>query len=272
MSMVMDANETDASDAVRRRQPLARGIELLTHMVESPQDAHGVRELAGVLDVSPSTAHRLITDLEKIGMVRRTENGTSYRLGLDFLRLAWLASSRYPMHDISENLLRDLVARTGESAFSCLYNEQRRSMMFTMSVESSHPLQYALPLQKWLPLHGGASGLAIFAELPDARREALAHSGLEPITVNTVTDPDAVLARLTDIHAAGYAITHGERIEGAVAIAAPTFGPAGEVVGSVGLSIPEARFDEARTAAFAEAVRTTAAQFTARIQGSNRSS
>ena len=65
----------DGADETRRRQPLARGIELLTLMVDSEQETHGVRELAGRLGVSPSTVHRLITDLEKLGLVRRAGNG-----------------------------------------------------------------------------------------------------------------------------------------------------------------------------------------------------
>ncbi|MEY9853175.1 IclR family acetate operon transcriptional repressor [Leifsonia sp. EB41] len=267
MSMVKDAVESDAEEVGRRRQPLARGVELLTYMIESKQDTHGVRELAGRLGVSPSTAHRLVTDLERLGLVRRAESGTSYRLGLEFLRLAWLTTSRYPVHDLSEGVLRRLVEQTGESAFFSLYSEQRREMMFTLSIESPHPLRYALPLQQWLPLHGGASGLAIFAYLPDAVRREVAAGPLEPLTERTVIEPEKVLERLETVRKEGYAITHGERIEGAVAIAAPVFGPSGEVIGAAGVSIPEARYDAGATESLAFQVRQAAAEITTNIQG-----
>jgi DNA-binding IclR family transcriptional regulator len=266
--MVMDATEADASESGRRRQPLARGIELLTYMIESTQDSHGVRELAGRLGVSPSTAHRLITDLEKLGLVRRAENGQSYRLGLEFLRLALLTASRYPAQELALGVLQDLVERTGESAFSSLYDKQRRQMMFTSTVESSHPLRYTLPLQQWMPLHGGASGLAILAFLPDEIQRDVAHSPLVQLTPHTVTDPDELLERLAEVRRDGYAITRGERIEGAVAIAAPLYGLVpGDVVGAAGISIPESRFDESKATTFALAVRDAAAQITANISG-----
>ena len=200
--------------AGRRRQPLARGIELLTYMIESPQDSHGVRELAGRLGVSPSTAHRLITDLEKLGLVRRAENGQSYRLGLEFLRLAWLTTGRYPSQELALGVLQDLVAQTGESAFSSLYDGQRQQMMFTSTVESSHPLRYSLPLQQWMPLHGGASGLAILAFLPEEVQREVANKPLAQLTPHTVTDPEALLERLAQVRRDGYAITRGERIDG----------------------------------------------------------
>jgi len=266
--MVMDATDTDVSDAGRRRQPLARGIELLTYMIESPRDAHGVRELAGKLGVSPSTAHRLITDLEKLGLVRRAENGQSYRLGLEFLRLAWLTTGRYPSQELALGVLQQLVAQTGESAFSSLYNEQRREMMFTSTVESSHPLRYSLPLQQWMPLHGGASGLAILAFLPEDVQREVAHKPLAKLTARTVTDPDALLERLEQVRRDGYAITRGERIDGAVAIASPVFGLVpGVVAGAAGISIPESRFDESSAEQFALHVRDAAAQITANISG-----
>ncbi|MGI9825017.1 IclR family transcriptional regulator [Agromyces sp. Marseille-Q5079] len=268
MSMATDATEGETGEASRRRQPLARGIELLTYMIESPKDSHGVRELAGRLGVSPSTAHRLITDLEKLGLVRRAGNGTSYRLGLEFLRLAWLTTGRYPSQELALGVLEHLVAQTGESAFSSLYDDQRRQMMFTSTVESSHPLRYTLPLQQWMPLHGGASGLAILAFLPDSVQREVANGPLAQLTPDTVTTPDALLERLAQIRRDGYAITRGERITGAVAIAAPVFGLVpGDVAGAAGVSIPESRFDESTSVEFALKVREAAAQITANISG-----
>ena len=169
----------DVADETRRRQPLARGIELLTLMVDSEQETHGVRELAGRLGVSPSTVHRLITDLEKLGLVGRTPAG-SYRLGLEFLRLSWTTTARYPLQEVSVETLKKLTEASGESSFFCVYSEPRRQMMFTLTVESPHPLRYTLPLQTWLPVHGGASGLAILAYLPADVQQEIVHGPSGP--------------------------------------------------------------------------------------------
>lgn len=257
-------DEADTGET-RRRQPLARGIELLTQMVDSDQDTHGVRELAGRLGVSPSTVHRLITDLEKLGLVSRTPAG-AYRLGLEFLRLAWTTTNRFPLQELSTDTLAELTEETGESSFFGVYNEQRRQMMFTLTIESPHPLRYTLPIRQWLPLHAGASGIAILAFLPEPVQREIEEGPLSSATDRTLVDAESLRARLATVRAEGYAITHGERIEGAIAIAAPVFGPAG-VVGVTGISLPESRFNAAHSTALASLVRQAATQLSAHMSG-----
>ncbi len=264
--MVTQAGQATAIAPDRQRHPLARGIEILTLMTDSGQPSYGVRELAGLLGVSASTAHRLLTDLEGLGMVTRAPAG-SYRLGMEFLRLAWTASSRFPLRDAASDVLAELAARSGESSFFGLYNEQRHQMMFAVSVESPHPLRYTVPQGVWLPLHAGASGLAILAFLPDEVQAAVARGGLDPLTERTLVDPGQLAERLDRIRRDGYAISHGERINGAIAIAAPVVGPAGAVIGDVGITVPESRFNAAATSELAGLVRSSAEALTRRFAG-----
>ncbi|RZT67069.1 IclR family transcriptional regulator [Leucobacter luti] len=266
---MIDTTERDLDDpdgAKRRRHPLARGIELLTVMIDSDQDAHGVRELAGRLGVSPSTVHRLITDLERLGLVARTEKG-SYRLGLEFLRLAWTAVERYPVQEVSTDTLEELTERSGESSFFAVYGEARHHMMFSLAVESPHPLRYTLPLKQWLPLYAGASGLAILAFLPEEIVAEVVGGPIAALTDRTLRDARDLRARLDMVVRDGFAITHGERIEGAIAIASPVFGPSGSVVGSIGITMPEVRFNAAYSSSLAGLVAQAAAQITEYLSG-----
>ena len=264
--MVTQASQAAVTAPDRQRHPLARGIEILTLMTDSGQPSYGVRELAGRLGVSASTAHRLLTDLEGLGMVTRAPAG-SYRLGLEFLRLAWTASSRFPLRDAASDVLAELAARSGESSFFGLYNEQRHQMMFAVSVESPHPLRYTVPQGVWLPLHAGASGLAILAFLPDEVQAEVARRGLDPLTERTLVDAGQLAERLDRIRRDGYAISHGERINGAIAIAAPVLGPVGTVIGDVGITVPESRFNAAATSQLAGLVLRSAESLTRRFAG-----
>ena len=235
-------------------------------MIDGGEQSYGVRELAGRLGVSASTAHRLLSDLEELGMVSRTPAG-HYRLGMEFLRLAWTASTRFPLRDAASDVLADLAARSGESSFFGLYNEQRRQMMFAVSVESSHPLRYTVPQGVWLPLHAGASGLAILAFLPEQVQAEIAHGGLDALTDRTLVDAGQLAERLARIRRDGYAISHGERINGAIAIAAPVMGPADAVIGDIGITIPESRFNAAATSELVTLVRQSAELLTRRFTG-----
>lgn len=260
------ANEATAGPPDRQRHPLARGIEIITVMVDGSEPSYGVREVANRLGVAASTAHRLLSDLEELGMVSRAPEG-NYRLGMEFLRLAWTANTRFPLREAANDVLADLTERSGESSFFGVYNEQRRQMMFAVSVESSHPLRYVLPHGVWLPLHAGASGLGILAFLPAEVQDEIAHGTLSSLTARTLVDPVRLLERLARIRRDGYAISHGERIEGAIAIAAPVMGPADTVIGDVGVTIPEARFNVAATSELTALVTQSAQSLTRRFTG-----
>lgn len=260
------AVQADSAAGDRQRHPLARGLELLTAMVDSAEDVHGVRELGMRLGVSASTAHRLLGDLEKLGMVGRTTSG-GYRLGLEFLRIAWTTAARFPLREAANDILHELTEQTGESSFFAVYNDQRRQMMFTLSIESEHPLRYAVPLHKWLPLHAGASGLAILAFLPEETRKEIVHGDLEALTERTIVDPARLEERLAAIREDGYALTHGERIAGAIAVAAPVLGVSGTVLGDLGITIPETRFNASMTSELIHAVKQAAGSFSRRLGG-----
>jgi DNA-binding IclR family transcriptional regulator len=263
-----ESRATEPSD--RQRHPLARGIEILTLMVDDGETSYGVRELGTKLGVSPSTAHRLLGDLEELGMVARTSTG-HYRLGMEFLRLAWTAGTRFPLRDAANDVLAELTAGSAESSFFAVYNEQRRQLMFSVSVESSHPLRYTVPRGVWLPLHAGASGLAILAFLPAEVQSEIIQGRLDALTDRTLVDPDKLIERLAQIRKDGYALSHGERIDGAIAIAAPVLGPAGAVVGDVGITIPDSRFNAATTAELTGLVLKAAEVLTRRFTGARPS-
>jgi len=97
------------------------------------------------------------------------------------------------------------------------------------------------PVNEWLPVHGGASGRALLAFLPEEERRAVLTSPLPALTDRTITDPQVLEDSLAEIRRRGYAISRGERAAGGVGIAAPVLGE-GRLLGVVGIGMPEQRF------------------------------
>jgi len=256
----------------RQRDPLARAFQLLTLMVDSNLPTFGVRQLAGLMSVSASTAHRLLGDLEQIGLIDRTDDST-YRIGLEFYRLASSATARFPLREAAAEVLHSLAIESTESAFLGVYDKARRQMTFALCVESAHPLRYVVPLNRWLPIHAGASGLAILAFLPEPeQRELLGTGRLSRETDNTIVEPRKLERVLAEVRAAGYATSNGQRITGASAIAAPVIGANGFAVGDVGISMPALRVDAAgHERRQIDRVQAAAATVSARIGGPRRS-
>jgi IclR family acetate operon transcriptional repressor len=234
-----------AAESARReeRNPVARAFAILEWMVSADGASWGLREIAKGVRMHPSTLHRLLAHLEAGGLVRQDAETGRYGLGLGFLRMAWKAADRYSVREVALPVLKRLVEATGETALLALYDPLRHQMLLAATVDSPHPIRQIRQVGEWLPVTAGATGLAILAFLPEAEQRAILGQPLPAITPQTVTDPAALTASLVQIARQGYAITRGERTPGAVGIAAPIFGPAGACIGSVGITLPEQRFE-----------------------------
>jgi IclR family transcriptional regulator, acetate operon repressor len=244
------------------RQPLVRALKLMATMVDSADDQWGVRDLARLTGMAPSTVHRLLATLQELNFVTLDAVTGRYSLGIEYLRLALKTASTLTIADAARPYLRSLSNSFDESAFLALYNARRHAMMFVAATESTHEVRYVVRLHTWMPIHVGASGLAILAFLPPAARaEALAAAHL----------PEQDLVRLEReleiIRGARYAITEGQRVPGAVGIAAPIFGATGAVVGDVGLSVPSQRIGLHHEQTLGEQVVACAARITHELSG-----
>jgi IclR family acetate operon transcriptional repressor len=139
-----------------------------------------------------------------------------------------------------------------EASFLALYNRERQEIVTVAGVESTHTLRYVVEMYKWKPIHVGAAGWAIMAFLPEAERRAvIERTGLVPVTGRSITEPHRLEEELAGVRRRGYAVTHGQRIRGAVGLAAPLFDQSGSVFGGVGISLPEQRFEPGSEGALA---------------------
>jgi IclR family acetate operon transcriptional repressor len=225
------------------REPVRRALELLLLMAESPQESWGVRQLAEAADHPVSSLHRTLSALVVADFVEN--EGGRYRLGSEAERFSHLMNSRISLPQIAQKYLEDLVADCNESALLGVYDSSQRQMRFVISIESSNPLRYVVPLNVWGPVHAGSSGCAILAFLPEEEQRAILSEPLEALTPKTKTRRKLLAATLAKIKEDGYAISFGERIVGAVGIAAPIFDRSGAVCGDVCVTTPEQRFNKA---------------------------
>ena len=226
------------------RNPVLKALKALAWIIQEKSDEVGVREMAAGLGISASTAHRLLSELVKAEVVTHHAHTGRYSLSLEFLRLAYVTIGRLPIRQVALGHMRRLTDACNETSLLGLYDSMRQEMMFLAMIDSSHPLRYSVELNTWLPVYVGASGLAIMAFLGDAEISMIINrTRLAPVTPRSITERFRLEAELQQIRERGYAITRGQRVSGAVGIAAPVFGSSGEVVADICLTIPEIRFD-----------------------------
>ena len=248
------------------RNPLSKALSILRWILDSGADSIGVREAAAALDMTPSAAHRSIAALVEEGFLRRMPEGGRYGLGLELFRLVHQAKEQFPLKSLAMPAMERLRDLCGEAVFLNLYDTARHEIIGVAVAESRQPLRYVVVLQEWKLLHVGASGLAILAFLPEAERlQIYAATELRAATDASITDPEQMEAQLEQIRSDGYALTKGQRINGAVGMAAPIYGPRNALIGSLGISIPEPRFREDFATTFASDLLTTTAEISAMV-------
>lgn len=237
---------------------VVRTVRVLRALAETDGPA-SIKDLAERIGLPPSTVHRLLDLLAGEGMVERDDAAHVYRPGLEFFRIAASVFNRMSVRTVALPFLREAADECGESAYLCLFDRRVGKMLFAATAESEHLLSYRIPLNEPQSLSTGASGLAILAWMPPDTGE------LDRILVTeTGAAPGRAKARLTgelaQVRSQGYAYTHGKRIKGAVGIFAPVFDHHGDVIGSLGYTIPEVRFATDMIDKFADsAVRHAAA-------------
>ncbi|MBR0667778.1 IclR family transcriptional regulator [Roseomonas hellenica] len=210
-----------------------------------------VAEVAARAGVDRGTAFRLIHTLIGLGYLRPVPDGRRFRLTLKCLELGFSALSAGDLPDHALPLLRELVPGVADAG--------------SLGVLDKGEVIYLARVDAGLERHGvirrpgsrigayaTALGQSILAWLP--RQEQIAHlESVERVKLSerTLTDLDALLARLEEVRARGYAVSDGENAYGLVTVAAPVLDQRGAPCAGISLTIGDGRLSSADFTALA---------------------
>lgn len=184
-----------------------------------------------------------------------------YRLGIKFYQWASVLRQKKNLSDLARPVMEKLRDFCGEEVTLHGLDENRRICF--EAVKSRFGVAKVTPVGKILPLHCGAGGKVLLAFLPPPeRRKIIEGKGLEQFTSNTIVDPLLLEKDLEKIRRDGYAVSKGEREEGAYSIVAPIFDQNGKIAASLSISGPIFRLSDLDLAKNAEAVKNAAKEIT----------
>lgn len=218
----------------------------------------GVSSIARDLDLSKAVVHRILQSLVSRNLIQYAPDSRDYRLGSAGAALGARALRLLDVRRVARVPLMDLRDATGETTTLSLLSGDKR--MYIDQYESPNEVKMTVELGRMHPLHAGASSRAILAHLPEDFTARVVRGGLSATTVHTITDEAALLASLVDVREVGYSRSVGERQADAGSIAAPIFGPHLDVVGSISVCGPVARFTDEKVTEFAPLLVATAAR------------
>lgn len=196
-------------------------------------------EVAKSADLPKSTALRFLRTLEEAGWVFRDRLGT-YSLGAAIAGLAAQYLAGNPLVAMTTPPMRALHAKLDETI--SLSRRVGLARVCVQEFPSTQSLRLVLGLGELGPLHAGASGILLFAYMPEEERGRLAERGFERYTSKTIVDLKELEAEAEKVRQQGWAITKGQKTEGGVAIAVPISEPGSRSeIAALGVFGPEIR-------------------------------
>lgn len=223
------------------REPVGRAIDVLIWLADHPGGPWSVRHVARELGTSPATIHRIFKVLESRELLGRATDGT-YFAGLELYRVCRALADELSPSRLARPHLEALARECGECVLLGAYDPRRGQMMFVDIVEAAYPLRYVIECNVWLPVHAGATGLAILAHLPAGERKEIYARGTPALTPATLVSEEELEHEVELIAERGYAHTSGQRADGAVGFAAPLFDVNNDVYGDVCITVPDVRY------------------------------
>ncbi len=218
-----------------------------------------IREATGL---PTSTVQRLVTNLTSQGFLDRDDD--AYRIGLRMAYWAAPATRGMEILDVISPLLKELRDTTGETA--CFFKAEQHFRVCVAIAETRHALRREMHIGKVMPLHAGSAGRVLLAWDPELL-EAVLQDPLESITESTITSSEDLADVVKRTRADGFAITVGEREDGASGLSAPVFDSSANVLGAVTISGPTLRMPQKQCEAWVETLLETAEHMTRLVGG-----
>lgn len=193
--------------------------------------------------VPKSTAHRLLRELAEIGAVQHDESSKTYVGGLLLARLGSAVMTKYDIRNKARPHLVELHRQTGHTA-TLGVRDGSRGVYVDKIDNRDFGIRLHSEVGKSFPLHCTGIGKVMLAWLSPSERQQALSGKLESYTRNTVTNKKVLAQTLAEIREKGYAIDDEEITRGFVCVAAPVFGPDGQIAGALSCTLPTYVRDE----------------------------
>lgn len=204
-----------------------------------------LKEVADLLGVARSSAHRLLAALQYRGFVDHHERDLTYGAGPALHHVGVEALRAMRLRHRASEVLRALSREIDETLhFARL---EGNGVRFVDGVEStSHGLRVGTRVGMLLPAHTTAVGKVLLAGLAEDQIRSLFPRGLQIVTELTISTVEALLAELRHVTTCGYATNRSESERGVVGVAVGVLHGAGVPLAALGVTAPETRMSETR--------------------------
>jgi IclR family acetate operon transcriptional repressor len=242
---------------------VGRAGEILRLFLDG-QRGVAVTEVAESLDVSNSTAHRLLRSLCETGLLEQNASTRRYELSLLMHELGRVATLHSDLHGAAHAAIERLHRATGEGCHLAVADLP--SVHIVDHLDSDLTRRFIRRMRWRAPANCTSTGKVLLALAPAAAREDVLRGRLARLTTRSLTDAQRLRAELEDIGERGYASSRDETQLGVTSVAAPVVGADGRVVAAIGLAGPSTRMRRLSLDRALDQVRACAAEVSAAVR------
>jgi IclR family KDG regulon transcriptional repressor len=215
-------------------QTLVRGLKIL-ELIAGGYSRLSIREIAEKVNLPRTIVHRMIMTLEREHYLQRNLESQGYRLTTKLWSLGCAAVQGLEIKDIGRAPLEALASKTHELiALAVLDGDD---VVYVDKVDCPQTVRAFIPVGGRAPAYGISTGKVILAYRSDEEIARIAAT-MKKFTPKTVTGLGAFKKHLAEIRERGYAVNWGEWKEDVGGVASGIRDRDGNVVASIGATIP----------------------------------
>ena len=246
-------------------QSLTRGLSIQEALARG-DGGLTLTDLAHRVQLAPSTAHRLLATLEKMGYVYQAGDLGLWYVGLQAFTVGTTFLANRDFVAQSHAYMHRLMEQAGETANLAILDGTEA--VFIAQVQCHEMMRTLVRLGSRVPLHASGVGKAIFAALPDAQIDAILKvNGLPRITENTIVATETMWAALRVIRQRGYSFDDEEHARSTRCVGAAVYDEHAEPLGAISIAGPSSRLADERIRQLGPIVAHVAEELTHQVGG-----
>ena len=260
--MAQGASDDVDDDRLGRVQSLVRAFGLLDEL--SKCDGMTLSEIARLVKLPRSTAHRLLTTMEALRYVEFDRRTSHWSIGVQAFTVGAAFVQTRDLGQLGRSIMRSLMNEVHHSVNISV--KEGEGMCYVGQVAGTGLKQTVARPGACLSMHTTASGKVLMAHWPQFELDRfVAGHVFHARTAHSITDPTHFRDELAQIRRQGFAVDDEEHASGLRCVAAAVLDRYGAPRASLSISDTVVRLDRTRMSDLGPTLVMAASQMTAEI-------
>jgi len=211
-----------------------KAVRVFKQLCKEPHE-YKITELARLTNINRTSLHRILKNLEGYGLVIKTENNKTYKLGPMAYEMGSVYLNSFKFGDNVFPILDKISHESQESVGIAIREGEKIISLYEIEVDQPLKMNYRPGLV--YPINRGCYGKCLMAYYDQERvSEMLDQVKFEKVCINTLTEKEEILTEYEQIRNRGYVISDEETFRYAVGVGVPIPSPDGSVRSCVAIS------------------------------------